>query len=80
MDEEIPDTDEAAAHRPEGEGPPSESPDPIAPDPASPAEPEFENDEAGRLRRLADAALATGKQAADATVSGSRKATAAAGQ
>ncbi len=51
-----------------------ESPDPIAPDPASPAEPEFENDEAGRLKRLADTALATGKQAADATVSGSRKA------
>ena len=79
MDEELPDTNEAAAHRAEREGPPLESPDPIAPDPASPAEPEFENDEAGRLRRLADAALATGKQAADATVSGSRKATAAAG-
>ena len=51
-----------------------ESPDPIAPDPASPAEPEFENDEAGRLKRLADTALATGKQAVDATVSGSQKA------
>ena len=67
--------DEVAAHRPEEEGPPSEGPDPIAPDPASTIEPEFENDELGRLRRLADTALATGKQAADATVSGSRKAT-----
>ena len=74
MDEELPDTNEAAAHRPEGEGPPLASPDPIAPDPASPAEPEFENDEAGRLKRLADTALAIGKQAADATVSGSQKA------
>ncbi|WP_420445010.1 hypothetical protein [Candidatus Poriferisodalis sp.] len=74
MAEELPDTNQVAAHRPEREGPPLESPDPIAPDPASPAESEFENDKAGRLKRLADTALATGKQAADATVSGSRKA------
>ncbi|WP_423919577.1 hypothetical protein [Candidatus Poriferisodalis sp.] len=75
MDEELQDLDEVAAHRPAEEGRPSEGPDPIAPDPTSPAEPDLENDEPGRLRRLADTALATGKQATDATVSGSRKAT-----
>lgn len=53
--------------------------DALAPPPDSPEDPEAENDEPGPLGRLTDAALATGKQVAAATVSGGRKAAEATG-
>ena len=62
-----------------GDHQPSDGTDTHAPPPSSPADPEPENNEPGRLSRLVDTALETAKQAADATVSGSRKAAEAAG-
>ena len=53
---------------------PPDGTDPLAPRPALSEDPEPEDDEPGRLSRLGDTALATAKQAADATVSGGRKA------
>ncbi len=58
---------------------PSDGRDPFTPPPASPEDPEFENDEPGRLGRLADPARETAQQVADATISGSRKAAEVAG-
>lgn len=73
------DLNETAGRQPAAEDQPSDAMDPLAPPAASPQDPESENDESGHLSRLADATLATAKQAAEMTVSGSRKAAEAAG-
>ncbi|WP_420611275.1 hypothetical protein [Candidatus Poriferisodalis sp.] len=72
------DLNETADRRSAAGDQPSDCTDPLAPPPASQEEPEPENDEPGRLSRLADKALETAKQTADATISGSRRAAEAA--
>lgn len=62
-----------------GDHQPSDGTDKHAPPPSSPADPEPENNEPGRLSRLVGTALETGKHAADATISVSRKAAEATG-
>lgn len=73
------DLNETAGRQPAAEDQPSDAMDALAPPPASPQNPESENDESGRLSRLADATLATAKQAAEVTVPGSRRAAEATG-
>lgn len=72
------DLNETADRRSAAGDQPSDCTDSLAPPPASPEDPEPDNDEPGRLSRLADAARETAKQAADATISGSRRAAEAA--
>lgn len=62
-----------------GDHQPSDGTDTHAPPPSSPADPALENDESRRLSRLAGTARETAQQAADATISGSRKAAEVAG-
>lgn len=72
------DLNESAEHQSADENQPSDGVDAPSPPPATPEHPEPENDESGRLSRLADTARATAQRAADATISGSRKAAEAA--
>ena len=68
------DLNETADRQPAQGDQPSDGTDPLTPPPASQEGPAFENDEPGRLSRLAGAAREAAQQAADATISGSRKA------